>query len=110
MAQDQSASIQVITRVDDNTSEDSKNLNDRVQLVTNTLDVDTLHRNFTQFVDSMQSIIEKKMDDNASFQLNEIQFSAEITASGDFKLLGTGVGVRSSSMITFVLQRKGFGR
>jgi hypothetical protein len=40
-----------------------------------------------------------------AFRLAEIQFSAEIGADGDFKLLGTGVGVSAKSGITFVLRR-----
>jgi hypothetical protein len=41
--------------------------------------------------------------------LSEIQFSAEMSAEGEFKLLGTGVGVAANAALTFVLKRKDAG-
>ena len=41
-----------------------------------------------------------------AFELSEIQFSAELSAEGEFKLLGTGIGVAAGSALTFVLSRK----
>ena len=43
---------------------------------------------------------------SGAFQLSEIQFSAELSANGDFKLLGTGVGVSANTALTFVLSRR----
>ena len=106
MPKDKAASMQIVTREDENRSRGTRGFTDRVELVTNTLDIDQLKQNFTRFVSGLQSMIDTNMDETSPFQLNEIQFSAEITASGEFKLLGTGVGVQGSSSITFVLQRK----
>jgi hypothetical protein len=79
---------------------------DRVELVSSTIEVKKLRERFREFMSGLQAIIAEHTPDESPFQLNEIQFSAEITASGDFKLLGTGVGVQASSAVTFVLQRK----
>jgi len=106
MPNDKTASMQIVTREEQHVSRGTRGFTDRVELVTNTLDIDRLKQNFTKFVSSLQSMIDTEMEQNSPFQLNEIQFSAEITASGEFKLLGTGVGVQGSSSITFVLQRK----
>ncbi len=106
MLKDKTATMQIVTREDENLSRGSRSFSDRVELVTKTLDIDQLKQNFTQFVAGLQSMIDTEIDKTSPFQLNEIQFSAEITASGEFKLLGTGVGVGGSSTITFVLQRK----
>src|SRR5271169_4352999 len=106
MPKDKAASMQVITREDEHVSRGSRGLSDRIELATRTIDIDKLKQNFTQFVSGLQSIIDAKVDEASSFQLNEVSFSAEISATGDFKLLGTGVGVQGSSTITFILQRK----
>ena len=107
MQKDKTAGMQIVTREEENLSRGSRGgFSDKVELVTKTLDINQLKQNFTQFVSSLQSMIDTEIDKTSPFQLNEIQFSAEITASGEFKLLGTGVGVQGSSTITFVLQRK----
>ena len=106
MSKDTVTSIQIVTREDENVSRGSRSFSDKVDLVTNTVDIDKLKQNFTQFVSGLQSMMDAKVDEASAFQLNEVHFSAEISASGEFKLLGSGVGVRGSSMITFVLQRK----
>ncbi len=94
--------IEVITREE----EDGSRSLDRIELVSSTIEVSKLRERFKEFMSSLQSIIEVHAPTDSPFQLNEIQFSAEITANGDFKLLGTGVGVEAKSAVTFVLQRK----
>jgi hypothetical protein len=106
MLKDKTASLQVVTREDENLSRGSSGLSDKVELVTKTLDIDKLKQSWTTFVSGLQSMVDTAVDETSSFQLNEVQFSAEITAAGEFKLLGTGVGIQGSSTITFVLQRK----
>jgi hypothetical protein len=108
MSKDKPTSIQIVTREDENASRGSRSfVGDKVELVTNTFDLDKLKQNFTKFVSGLQSMIDAaEVDEESPFQLQEIHFSAEISASGEFKLLGTGVGVEGSSMITFVLQRR----
>ncbi len=93
--------IVVVTRQDTDESR-----SDRVRLVTKVLDVAELREHFESFMQQLQSIIAIGDEEVGPFRLNEIQFSAEITGNGEFKLLGTGVGVEASSAITFVLQRQ----
>ena len=106
MPKDKVTTMQIVTREDENVSRGSRSLTDKVELVTSTLDINKLKQSFTKFVSGLQSIIDAEVDEASPFQLKEIQFSAEISASGDFKLLGTGVGIEGSSTITFVLQRR----
>ncbi len=97
--------IEVITREDEDEIMGSRGIS-AAELVTNALDIDALREKFNQFMSSLQSIIDVHGADAGPFQLNEIQFNAEITAKGEFKLLGTGIGVVGSGGVTFVLQRK----
>ena len=106
MPKDKVTSMQIVTREDENITRGTRSFSDKVELVTNTIDIDKLKQNFTQFVSSLQSMMDAKVDEASAFQLNEVHFSAEISATGEFKLLGSGVGVRGASTITFVLQRK----
>jgi hypothetical protein len=100
-----SEKIEVITREEEDGVLGSRGLR-AAELITNTLDVDALRDKFKQFMSSLQSIIDVHDASAGPFQLNEIQFNAEITARGEFKLLGTGIGVEGSGAVTFVLQRK----
>ena len=106
MPTDKDTTIEVVTREDDNGSRGSRSIIDKIDLVTSTIDTDKLKQNFAQFVSDLQSVVDTKMDEASAFQLDQVIFSAEISASGEFKLLGTGVGIEGSSSITFVLQRK----
>jgi hypothetical protein len=106
MSTDKAETMQIITREEVNAAKGTRSFTDRVGLVTNTIDIDKLKQSFTKFVSGLQSIIDAEVDGASPFQLKEIHFGAEITASGDFKLLGSGIGVQGTSMITFVLHRK----
>lgn len=106
MSEDKANSIEVITREDEHVSRGSRHFSDKIDLVTSTIDVEKLKQNFARFVSELQSIVDAKIDEASLFQLDQVLFSAEIGASGDFKLLGTGIGIQGSSSITFVLQRK----
>jgi len=101
MTNDITEMIDVITREEEHLSRSGK-----VELVSSTIEVSKLRERFKEFMSSLQSIIDVHTPSDSPFQLNEIQFSAEIAAKGDFKLLGTGVGVEANSGVTFVLQRK----
>jgi hypothetical protein len=92
--------IELITREDENLSRGSK-----MELVSKSLDIDVLREKFKDFMSGLQGIIEVDASTSSPFQLNEIQFSAEITVNGDFKLLGTGVGLETKGAVTFVLRR-----
>ncbi len=76
------------------------------QLMDRGIPLDKLHQNYSQFLDSMRAIFAKDADRVGDFSLEEITFSAEIGANGEFKLLGTGVGITANSGVTFTLRRK----
>lgn len=78
----------------------------RAELITEEVSVALLRDNFQSFMANLQSMIDVELDKEFPFELQEIQFSAEISANGAFKLLGTGVGIEASSSVTFILQRR----
>lgn len=102
MSTNNSTTIEVITRED----EDSGSSRGRLDIVNKALDLDQLRERFGDFMSKLQAIVEIGTQTASEFQLDEIEFSAELTANGEFKLLGTGIGVEGSSAIKFVLKRK----
>jgi hypothetical protein len=93
--------IEVLTREDDNLSR-----GDRLEMITKAIPVDELRQQFKQFMSGLQTIIEEDAVNNGSFQLSEVEFSAEITGKGEFKLLGVGLGGEVSNAVKFILRRK----
>ena len=81
---------------------------DQVKRVTNELKASDLSAKFVEFMQSLEEVFSVPELKTAAgpFHLTEIQFSAELSASGDFKLLGTGVGVAANTALTFVLSRR----
>ena len=69
--------------------------------------MDDLSGKFVEFMQSLETAfaVPELRTAAGAFELTEIQFSAELSASGDFKLLGTGVGVAANTALTFVLSR-----
>jgi hypothetical protein len=105
-----SGTITIVGTADDKASTRSgtRSPADQVKRVTNQLSVDELREKFLEFMQSLEvafSVPELHTSAGA-FELNEIQFSAELSANGDFKLLGTGVGVSANTALTFVLSRR----
>ena len=76
--------------------------------VTRQLSVDELRQKFVEFMDSLEAAfaVETLKTEAGLFELDQIQFSVELSATGDFKLLGTGVGVGAGTALSFVLTRK----
>ncbi len=70
------------------------------------VDVANVRDKLTEFLDSLKEIIDVDVPSVGAYELEQIQFSAEISANGEFKLLGTGVGLEAKSGVTFTLQRK----
>lgn len=68
--------------------------------------LDQLQQSYNRFLDSMRAIFEQGAGRVGDFVLEEITFSAEIGANGEFKLLGTGAGISANSGVTFTLRRK----
>lgn len=76
------------------------------RLIEDGIPVDKLQQGYARFMDGVRAIISSGNSEVGQFNLEEVSFSAEIGAEGEFKLLGTGVGVSASSGITFVLRRQ----
>ena len=77
------------------------------KLIEEGIPLDRLQRGFKAFMESLRQIVTGGDGQQVGdFVLDEITFSAEIGADGEFKLLGTGVGVSASSAISFKLSRK----
>lgn len=79
-----------------------------VNRVTKQLNVDLLRGKFAEFMESLDAAfgVDELKTQAGIFELDQIQFSVELSASGDFKLLGTGVGVGAGAALSFVLTRK----
>jgi len=73
-------------------------------IVERAADVTHVRENFERFLNSLKEIIDVEVPHVRSFELDEVAFSAEISASGDFKLLGVGVGVQANGGVTFTLR------
>jgi len=101
MTMDHTATLEIVTRPSDDVSR-----GDRLILISKALNVDLLRERFDDFMAKLQSIVHTDDEHSGAFKLDEIHFSAEITADGEFKLMGTGVGVEAKSGVTFVLKRR----
>lgn len=102
MSTNNSATIEVIVRED----EDSNTSRGTAEIVSKAIDLDHLRGRFSDFMSKLQTIVEIGTTAASAFQLEEVEFSAELTANGEFKLFGTGVGIEASSAIKFVLRRR----
>jgi hypothetical protein len=76
------------------------------EVVARKLSVGTLRERFKEFMTQLQSIVELGGRESDPFQLTRIEFSAEISANGEFKLIGTGAGIEVRNAVTFVLERQ----
>jgi hypothetical protein len=75
-------------------------------LVTRAIDVEKLHAQLTTFIDKLQKIVTFEEKSGSNFRLEGIEFSAEISAEGEFKLMGVGGSASATSTIKFVMKRK----
>ena len=100
--------LTIIAASDQQPSGTRSSRSDKVERVSGQVSVDLLQRKFAEFMESIEAAfgIDEVKTQAGLFELEEIQFSAELSASGDFKLLGTGVGVSAGSALAFVLRRK----
>jgi len=70
------------------------------------INVTQLSNKYFVFLENLADVVDVDTPSIRGFELGEIQFSAEITANGEFKLMGTGVGVEAKGGVTFTLRRK----
>ena len=76
------------------------------RIVESSVSADKLEANLTRFLATLAGVLETRATRSGDFELDEVGFSAEIGADGDFKLLGTGVGVSASSAVTLTWRRR----
>jgi hypothetical protein len=76
------------------------------RIVEEGIPLDKLQQGFARFMNGLQQIVTFHQGRVGDFELDEITFSAEIGADGEFKLLGTGVGLRATSGVSFTLRRQ----
>jgi len=72
---------------------------------THAVDVERLRQNMTAFLEALQEMLAAEPKDIGDFRLAEVEVSAEITAEGSLRLLGTGVSGAGTGGIRFVLRR-----
>lgn len=75
------------------------------EVVEQAVETGQLHEALQRFFDGVRKMVDLDAQRIGHYVLDEITFSAEIGADGEFKLLGTGVGVSASSGLTFKLRR-----
>lgn len=75
-------------------------------LIEKSIDPDTVRIGYERFLMALQVIVNVPPP-VASFVLQEVEFSAEVSADGEFKLLGSGVGLEAKGGVKFTLRREG---
>jgi hypothetical protein len=76
------------------------------RVVESSVSAERLQAKLTHFLDALAGLLEARETRSGAFELDEVGFSAEIGADGEFKLLGTGVGVSASSGVTLTWRRR----
>lgn len=75
------------------------------QVVEKAIEPELLQNALRRFLATVRTVVDVDGGRTENYVLDEIQFSAEIGADGEFKLLGTGIGVSATSALTFTLRR-----
>jgi hypothetical protein len=74
-------------------------------LIEKAVDPDTVRIGYEKFLIALQAVVDVPPP-KSRFVLEEVEFSAEVSADGEFKLLGAGVGVEARGGVTFKLRRQ----
>lgn len=75
-------------------------------LITASLDVARLRDHLRALVAQLHEMVTWDHPAGSGFRLEEVEFSAEITAEGEFKLMGVGATAGAKGAIKFVLKRE----
>ncbi|MER2599606.1 MAG: hypothetical protein ABTQ73_08805 [Caldilineales bacterium] len=96
------------TRITIITVDDSNSRRGELSRVAEQISAGTLRQHFSEFMQAMQTAFsaDELATADGQFELSEIQFSAELSTAGEFKLLGSGVGAAATAALTFTLTRK----
>ncbi len=65
-----------------------------------------LQGNLAQFLEAVRTLLAEQSTRAGAFELDEIALSAEISASGELKLLGSGVAVQGGSAVGLTWRRR----
>ena len=76
------------------------------QAVDKAMSVEALSASFNNFINGLRKVLNVEQASVGDLVLDEITFSVEIGANGEFKLLGTGISANAGSSLTFTLRRK----
>ncbi len=76
------------------------------QMVERSIPIERLQANFIHFMRNIQQVLSVSDTRVGDMALDEITFSVEIGAGGEFKLLGTGIATEASSSLKFTLRRE----
>lgn len=88
--------------------DDYRSRRGELEHITAQISAGALRASFTAFMQAMQTAFaaEELSAAGGQFELSEIQFSAQLMASGEFKLLGAGLGAGAAAALSFTLTRK----
>jgi hypothetical protein len=76
------------------------------ELVERTIDVEQVRESFNRFLAGLKVLISDSVPSMGNYELDEIEFKAEVSANGEFKLLGSGVGLEATTGVSFKMKRK----
>ncbi|HRJ44266.1 MAG: hypothetical protein KJZ86_18700 [Caldilineaceae bacterium] len=76
------------------------------QTVDKAVSVEALSASFNNFINGLRKVLNVEEASVGDLVLDEIEFSVEIGANGEFKLLGAGISANAGSSLTFTLRRK----
>lgn len=75
-------------------------------IIEKAVDVKQIKDSFNRFLQNLEGIIDIEVPHVGSFELEEVSFTAEITANGDFKLIGVGFGIEAKGGVNFKLKHR----
>lgn len=88
------------------TVRESTTLAEKRELVERQIDVGILSGELQSFLSKLSSILTETPKAVGDYELDEIELSAEISASGTIKILGSGIESSLGSGLKFVFRRK----
>jgi hypothetical protein len=75
------------------------------RIVESRVSVGQVQANLARFLDAVRAMLAEQSTQAGAFELDEIALGVEISASGEFKVLGSGVAVEGTSGITLTWRR-----
>jgi hypothetical protein len=75
------------------------------RVVETQVSVRQLQANLARFLEDVRALIEDQSTRAGAFELDEIALGVELSASGEFKVLGSGIALEGGSSITLTWRR-----